>query len=156
MAVYHCGLLPDHWVNPRKRYVRVSESLRSVFGLPISSEYLKKNKMVIHAGLSKFRPLTHQQLATLKFHIQTSFPFTEPMPSLNPLYLDNELDETDTVTTPFQNENSHSSNDVSRIVYVLNKHLSNISLQLLNVNENLLRIRANVKSKSKVICMQVK
>ena len=73
MAIYHCGLLPDHWMNPRKRYVRVSESLGTIFGLPIASEYLKKHKVVINAGISKFRPLTYHELAALKINIKAMF-----------------------------------------------------------------------------------
>jgi hypothetical protein len=155
MAVYHCGLLPDHWMNSRKRYVRVSESLGTIFGLPIASEYLKKHKVVINAGISKFRPLTYHELAALKINIKAMFPFTEPLSVLdsssNSLSrLGQELEEEEKEEEP-QNEISKVSNDdVSRVVHVLNKHLSSISTQLQNVNDNLARIRANIIPKSKV------
>ena len=154
MAIYHCGLLPDHWMNARKRYVRVSESLGTIFGLPIASEYLKKHKVVINAGISKFRPLTYHELAALKINIKAMFPFTEPLSILdsssNSLSrLGQELEEEEEEEP--QNEISKVSNDdVSRVVHVLNKHLSSISTQLQNVNDNLARIRANIIPKSKV------
>jgi len=150
MAIYHCGLLPDHWMNQRKRYVRMSESLGTVFGLPIASEYLKKNKLVIRAGISKFRPLTQQQLAALQVHIRNAYPFTESsLPNVNPSPYCREYVEEDIL--PHSDIVNSNTSDISRIVFVLNKHLSSISTQLHIVNDSLTRIRVDMRPKSKVM-----